>query len=51
MNTHLLLTVIIVTRPCQAFTVLGGGQVTVHQGRAATISCQADTFYEFCSFR
>ena len=33
------------------FSVRGGGQVTVRQGQSFTLSCLADSYYEFCTFR
>ena len=29
----------------------GGGQVTTSIGATFTLTCQLDSFYEFCSFR
>ena len=37
--------------PSLAFRVEGGGQVTVNTGNTFLLSCRADGYYEFCTFR
>ena len=46
-----VLLVLLTASPSLAFRVEGGGQVTVNTGNTFLLSCQADGYYEFCTFR
>ena len=46
-----VLTMFLLLRAVLSFRVRGGGQVTVRQGQSFLLSCLADSYYEFCTFR
>jgi len=46
-----LLAIFFMLRAGLSFSVRGGGQVTVRQGQSFLLSCLADSYYEFCTFR
>ena len=46
-----VLAIFFMVRAGLSFSVRGGGQVTVRQGQSFLLSCLADSYYEFCTFR
>ena len=46
-----VLVIFFMLRTGLSFSVRGGGQVTVRQGQTFILSCLADSYYEFCTFR